>query len=205
MASKRIATIKRKTQETSIQLKLELDGKGVSDIQTGIPFFDHMLELFTFHGLFNLKVKAKGDIDVDYHHTVEDVGLVLGEALQKALGKKTGIRRYGFFILPMDETLARVTLDISDRPNFVYQVDDNNGRVLDFNIGLFEEFFQAVVNNARITLHMTLEYGKEPHHIAEALFKCFARALDSATQIDPRLKGTLPSTKGLLGSTTNKR
>lgn len=204
MATKRIATIKRKTKETSIQLKFELDGKGVSDIQTGIPFFDHMLTLFAFHGLFNLNVKAKGDIDVDYHHTVEDIGLVLGDAMKKALGNKRGIQRYGFFMLPMDETLARVALDISDRPAFIYKVDADSCRVLDFNIGLFEDFFQAVVNNARITLHMILEHGKEPHHIAEALFKCFARALDNATQIDPRLEGNLPSTKGLLGSPTNE-
>ncbi|MGB0344800.1 MAG: imidazoleglycerol-phosphate dehydratase HisB [Coraliomargarita sp.] len=198
MAESRIARLARNTKETRIEMELNLDGSGVSEIDTGIPFFDHMLTLFSRHGLFDLTLKAEGDIEVDYHHTVEDTGIVLGQVLKAALGEKRGIRRYGFFLLPMDESLARVALDLSNRPAFVYHVDYKDAMVRDFSIGLVKEFFQAVANEAGCNLHINLEYGEEPHHIAEAVFKCFARALDAATTIDPRLDGALPSTKGTL-------
>ncbi|MEM8867659.1 MAG: imidazoleglycerol-phosphate dehydratase HisB [Verrucomicrobiota bacterium] len=198
MAEPRIASITRNTKETQIQMELNVDGSGLSEIQTGIPFFDHMLTLFAKHGLFDLKVKASGDIDVDYHHMVEDTGIVLGQALKQALGDKAGIRRYGFFLLPMDESLARVALDLSNRQAFIYKVDYQFPMVRDFNIVLVKEFFQAFANDTACNLHINLEYGEEPHHIAEAIFKAFARALDMATTIDPRLGGALPSTKGTL-------
>ena len=172
----------------------------MSEIETGIPFFDHMLTLFAKHGLFDLKVKATGDTDVDYHHMVEDVGIVLGQAVKEALTEKRGIRRYGFFLLPMDESLARVSLDLSNRQAFVYKVDYQFPMVRDFNIVLVKEFFQAFANEAACNLHINLEYGEEPHHIAEAIFKAFARALDAATTIDPRMGDALPSTKGTLSS-----
>lgn len=198
MANERLASIQRDTKETQIALTLNLDGTGVSEIDTGIPFFDHMLTLFARHGLFDLTIKATGDIDVDYHHMVEDVGIVLGQAIKQALGEKLGIRRYGFFLLPMDECLARCALDLSNRAFLVYQVDATVRMVRDFNIGLCKEFFQAVANEGAMNLHLTLEYGDEPHHIAESMFKAFARALDAATVIDPRQADSLPSTKGKL-------
>ncbi|MDB2310782.1 imidazoleglycerol-phosphate dehydratase HisB [Opitutales bacterium] len=198
MAEQRIAQITRNTKETQIEMELNLDGTGVSEIDTGIPFFDHMLTLLAKHGLFDLKVKATGDIDVDYHHMVEDTGIVLGQAVKQALGDKGGIRRYGFFLLPMDESLARISLDLSNRQAFVYTVDFKFPMVRDFNIVLVKEFFQAFANDAACNLHINLEYGEEPHHIAEAIFKGFARALDMATTVDPRLGGALPSTKGTL-------
>ena len=200
MAESRIAKLTRNTKETRIEMELNLDGSGVSEIDTGIPFFDHMLTLFSRHGLFDLKVKAEGDIEVDYHHTVEDTGIVLGQVLKAALGEKRGIRRYGFFLLPMDESLARVALDLSNRAAFVYHVDYKDAMVRDFSIGLVKEFFQAVANELASNLHINLEYGEEPHHIAEAIFKCYARALDTATTIDSRLGDALPSTKGTLSS-----
>ena len=196
MAQNRIATIKRKTAETDITLTLTIDGQGKSNISTGVPFFDHMLTLFAKHGLFDLDVAAKGDVDVDYHHTVEDVGLVLGEAFKQALGDKLGIRRYGFFILPMDESLARVVIDIGGRPHLVYEAEAPTMFVRDFNIVLVKEFARAFSNALGANLHVKLEYGEEPHHVAEAIFKALARALDIATQIDPRTAGQLPSTKG---------
>ena len=198
MAEQRIAKLNRSTGETQIEIELNVDGTGVSRINTGIPFFDHMLTLFSKHGLFDLNVKASGDIDVDYHHMVEDTGIVLGQAFREALGKKHGICRYGFFLLPMDESLARVVIDLSNRQAFVYKVDHQFPMVRDFNIVLVKEFFQAFANNAVCNLHIHLEYGEEPHHIAESVFKCFARALDAATIIDPRLNNGLPSTKGTL-------
>ena len=198
MAEPRIATITRNTKETQIHLQLNLDGTGVSEIDTGIPFFDHMLTLFARHGLFDLKIQATGDIAVDYHHMVEDTGIVLGQAVKQALAEKRGIRRYGFFLLPMDESLARVALDLSNRQAFVYRVAYQFPMVRDFSIVLVKEFFQAFANDAACNLHIQLEYGEEPHHIAEAIFKGFARALDQATSIDPRLDGALPSTKGTL-------
>jgi imidazoleglycerol-phosphate dehydratase len=198
MAEQRIASITRNTKETKISMELEIDGTGRSEINTGIPFLDHMLTLFSRHGFFDLKVKATGDIDVDYHHTVEDTGIVLGQVLKQALGEKRGIRRYGFFLLPMDESLARVALDLSNRQAFVYRVAYKDPMVRDFSIGLIKEFFQAFANEAGCNLHINLEYGEEPHHIAEAIFKGFARALDVATTIDPRLGDAVPTTKGTL-------
>ena len=196
MAQNRTVTVKRKTTETDIALTLAINGSGVSKIDTGVPFFDHMLTLFAKHGLFDLDVKCVGDVDVDYHHTVEDVGLVLGDAFKKALGEKIGIKRYGFFLLPMDESLARVVIDIGGRPHLVYQVEAPTQFVRDFNIILVKEFSRAFSNALGANLHVTLEYGEEPHHVAEAIFKGLARALDVATQIEPRAADLLPSTKG---------
>ena len=198
MAKSRIAKLTRKTKETRIQAELNIDGSGESSIDTEIPFFDHMLTLFARHGLFDLNVKAEGDIDVDYHHTVEDIGIVLGQLVKDALAEKRGIRRYGFFLLPMDECLARVAIDLSNRQAFVYKVESDDPMVRDFNIGLVKEFFQAFANEACCNLHINLEYGEEPHHVAESIFKSFARALDIATQIDPRLGDSIPTTKGML-------
>ena len=198
MAKARTAKLTRNTKETRIQAELNIDGSGESSIDTGIPFFDHMLSLFTRHGLFDLTVKAEGDIEVDYHHTVEDTGIVLGQLVKDALAEKRGIRRYGFFLLPMDECLARVAIDLSNRQAFVYKVESGDPMVRDFNIGLVKEFFQAFANEACCNLHINLEYGEEPHHVAESIFKSFARALDSATQIDPRLGDSIPTTKGML-------
>lgn len=198
MAKARNAKLTRNTKETRIQAELNIDGSGESSIDTGIPFFDHMLTLFARHGLFDLTVKAEGDIDVDYHHTVEDTGIVLGQLVKDALAEKRGIRRYGFFLLPMDECLARVAIDLSNRQAFVYKVESGDPMVRDFNIGLVKEFFQAFANEACCNLHINLEYGEEPHHVAESIFKSFARALDSATQIDPRLGDSIPTTKGML-------
>ena len=192
----RLATVARKTAETDIVLTLGVDGTGVSTIDTGVPFFDHMLTLFAKHGLFDLNVKAKGDVDVDYHHTVEDVGLVLGQAFKEALGDKLGIRRYGFFLLPMDESLARVVVDVGGRPHLVYEANPPTMFVRDFNIVLVKEFCRAFSNALGANLHVTLIYGEEPHHVAEAIFKGLARALDMATQIEPRAADQLPSTKG---------
>jgi imidazoleglycerol-phosphate dehydratase len=198
MAKTRTAKLTRNTKETRIQAELNIDGSGDSSIDTGIPFFDHMLTLFARHGLFNLTIKAEGDIDVDYHHTVEDTGIVLGQLVKEALAEKRGIKRYGFFLLPMDECLARVAIDLSNRQAFVYKVESADSMVRDFSIGLVKEFFQAFANEACCNLHINLEYGEEPHHIAESIFKSFARALDSATQIDPRLGDSIPTTKGML-------
>jgi imidazoleglycerol-phosphate dehydratase len=195
-SSKRIATVNRKTAETAIVLTLTVDGHGSSRIETGVPFFDHMLTLFSKHGLFDLEVEAKGDVEVDYHHTVEDVGLVLGQAFREALGDKVGIRRYGFFVLPMDESLARVVIDVGGRPHLVYEANAPTMFVRDFNIVLVKEFCRAFSNALGANLHVHLLYGEEPHHVAEAIFKCLARALDVATQIEPRAADLLPSTKG---------
>ncbi|MBJ7494386.1 MAG: imidazoleglycerol-phosphate dehydratase HisB [Opitutales bacterium] len=197
-ARTRQATIRRNTAETKIDLSVNLDGTGVSEISTGVAFFDHMLTLLSRHAMIDLKVKATGDTDVDYHHTVEDVGIVLGSAIKEALGDKAGIRRYGFFILPMDETLARCVIDLSNRSMLVYQADIINFMVKDFNIALVREFFQGVANSLGCNLHLKVEYGEEPHHIAEALFKAFAKALRAAVEIDPRQDGRVPSTKGTL-------
>ena len=188
----------RKTAETDIALSLEIDGTGVSKIDTGVPFFDHMLTLFAKHGLFNLEIKAVGDVDVDYHHTVEDVGLVLGDAFKQALGDKVGIRRYGFFFLPMDESLARVVVDLSGRACLVYDAVPPTMFVRDFNLILVKEFARAFSNALACNLHVKLEYGEEPHHVAEAIFKGLARAMDVATQVDARAADSLPSTKGAL-------
>lgn len=192
----RSAIVTRNTKETQVRLRLVLDGNRQSSIQSGIPFFDHMLDLLTWHGGFDLDLTATGDLAVDYHHTVEDVGIVLGEAMRQALGDKRGIQRYGFFHLPMDETLARVVVDLGGRSHFVWQVEAPVWYVRDFNIGLFKEFFQAWANACGANLHIRIEYGEEPHHIAEAIFKGFARALAEAVSLHPRLAGEI-STKGV--------
>jgi imidazoleglycerol-phosphate dehydratase len=195
-STRRIATVNRKTAETNISVTLAIDGRGKAQIDTGVPFFDHMLTLFAKHGLFDLTVKAKGDVEVDYHHTVEDVGLVLGSAFKEALGEKLGIRRYGYFVLPMDEALARIAVDVGGRPLLVYNVEAPSTFVRDFNLFLIKEFCRAFSNALGANLHVQLLYGEEPHHVAEAIFKCLSRAMDMATQIDPRTVGELPSTKG---------
>jgi imidazoleglycerol-phosphate dehydratase len=194
----RTSTVRRETAETRISLTVDLDGTGRSQVDTGVAFLDHMLVLLAKHASIDLTVEARGDVAVDYHHTVEDTGIVLGQALREALGDKAGIRRYGFFILPMDEALARVALDLSNRPMLVYQVEVDNYMVRDFNIALVREFFQGLANSLACNLHMRLEYGDEPHHVAEALFKGFARALRAAVEPDPRSAGSIPSTKGAL-------
>ena len=196
--NRRTATVARRTAETNISITLALDGRGKAQIDTGVAFFDHMLTLFAKHGLFDLTVKAKGDVEVDYHHTVEDVGLVLGSAFKEALGEKLGVRRYGFFILPMDEALARIAVDIGGRPLLVYNVEAPSMFVRDFNLILVKEFCRAFSNALGANLHVQLVYGEEPHHVAEAVFKGLARALDAATQIEPRAADLLPSTKGKL-------
>src|SRR5262245_45636812 len=197
-SSQRVATVKRKTAETDITLTLSIDGRGAAQIDTGVPFFDHMLTLFAKHGLFDLEVKSKGDVDVDYHHTVEDVGLVLGQAFKEALGDKIGIKRYGFFLLPMDESLARIVVDVGGRPHLVYEANAPTMFVRDFNLALVKEFCRAFSNTLGANLHVHLVYGEEPHHVAEAIFKGLARALDVATQIDPRAADLLPSSKGVI-------
>lgn len=194
----RSATVKRKTAETDIVLTLGVDGEARAKIDTGVPFLDHMLNLFSKHGLFDLEVRAKGDINVDYHHTVEDVGIVLGEAFKQALGTKIGIRRYGFFILPMDESLVRVVIDIGGRPHLVYDASVPTMFVRDFNIVLVKEFCRAFSNSLGANLHVHLLYGEEPHHVAEAIFKALGRAVDLATQYEPRAASLLPSTKGMM-------
>ena len=194
----RTSTVRRDTAETQIRLSVNLDGSGRAQVDTGVAFLDHMLTLLAKHACLDLEVQAKGDTDVDYHHTVEDTGIVLGQALREALGDKAGIRRYGFFILPMDEALARAVIDLSNRPMLVYQADITNYMVRDFNIALVREFFQGLTNALGCNLHLRLEYGDEPHHVAEALFKAFARALRVAVEVDPRAGGAIPSTKGKL-------
>lgn len=193
----RKSEVARKTRETDIFIALDLDGEGRSSIDTSIPFMNHMLELFAKHGFFDLTVRAKGDIEVDYHHTMEDLGLVLGDVLAQALGDKAGIRRYGSCILPMDETLALVALDLSGRPCLVWNVDFPAPMIRDLDTRLFCEFFQALVNRAGMNLHVRKMAGEEVHHVAEAVFKAFAKALDQAVTHDPRVKGVL-STKGSL-------
>jgi imidazoleglycerol-phosphate dehydratase len=200
MENKRISEVTRNTNETQIMVSLNLDGSGEGEISTGVPFMDHMLELFSKHGFFDLEIKAKGDIDIDYHHLVEDLGITLGQAFSEALGEKAGIKRYGFFVLPMDETLVTVALDLSNRAFLVFDAPLPISMVRDFNVQLFKEFFQAFANEAGCNLHIRLEHGKEPHHVAEAMFKGFAKAIDLATSLEPRLNGGVPSTKGTLSS-----
>lgn len=193
----RESIIKRDTTETKISLNLNIDGKGDFEINTGIPFFDHMMTLWTRHGFFDLKLKADGDIDVDHHHTVEDIGICLGQAVKEALGDKKGISRYGFNFLPMDETLCRTVIDLSNRPFLVYNVTYPGDKTGEFDVQLVQEFFQAFVNNSGATLHIEVQYGENIHHIIEAIFKSFARCLNQATMIDPAQTG-IPSTKGVL-------
>ena len=193
----RAASIDRKTSETEISLRISLDGEGNSSIRTGIPFFDHMLTLFSRHGLIDLDVQAKGDIEVDYHHTVEDVGLALGAAFTKALGDKSGIRRYGSAYVPMDEALARVVVDCSGRPYLAYEVPRGVEAIGLFPFQLVEEFLRAFSVQAGLTLHVSILAGRDAHHMAEAIFKALGRALDVAVSHDDRVKG-IPSTKGVL-------
>ncbi|MDD4059308.1 MAG: imidazoleglycerol-phosphate dehydratase HisB [Kiritimatiellae bacterium] len=196
MSASRTASVNRKTKETAISLALDLDGAGASEIATGIGFLDHMLTLLSRHSLIDLKIQCKGDTEVDYHHTVEDVGLALGTALDQALGERRGIRRYGFFLLPMDESLAQVALDLGGRPFLAYANGVNSSFVRDFDTNLFEEFFRALCVNARMNLHVRVD-GNEAHHAIEGVFKGFARALREAIEADPRDAG-IPSSKGVL-------
>src|SRR5579872_1620721 len=196
--SMRSASVERNTKETQIRGTLKLDGRGKYDISTGIRFFDHMLELFAKHGAFDLKLKAKGDLDVDQHHTVEDVGIVLGQLVSQALGDRRGINRAGYFVLPMDETLAVVALDLGGRPALVYDDKVRVRLVGDLQTELVEDFFGGFVNHAGANLHAKVLYGRSNHHKIEAIFKCFARALKYACSTDKRLRDQLPSTKGLL-------
>ena len=193
----RKSSIERITRETQIKLTLEIDGRGDAKVCTSVPFLDHMLDLFTRHGLFDLQVEAKGDIDIDFHHTVEDIGIVLGTAFREALGDKKGIRRYGQASVPMDETLASVAVDLSGRPYMVYNVNLPKIKIGEFDVELAREFFQAFANNVGANLHINVMYGDNVHHVLEACFKAMARALDQATQIDARIEGVL-STKGKL-------
>lgn len=194
---RRSGTVKRKTKETEITAIIDIDGSGKAEIETGMPFFNHMLDSFSRHGLFDIKVEAKGDLEVDYHHTVEDVGLVLGEAFKKALGDKQGIRRFGEASCPLDETLAKVVIDLSGRPYLSYNVKIRPGRVGTFDTDLPHEFYAAFANQIGMNLHIDVIRGENPHHIIEACFKAFARAMDMATALDERITGVL-STKGSL-------
>lgn len=194
----RTATIHRKTAETEVRLRLMLDGKGKSSVSTGIRFLDHMLDLVARHGAFNLKIDARGDLDVDQHHTVEDVGIALGEAVQEALGSKKGIFRAGYFLMPMDETLAAAAIDLSGRPYCVVNAVIKADRVGDFTVELLEDFFVGFAQAARANVHLRCLYGRSSHHQIEAMFKAFARALRFAVSRDKRLRNVLPSTKELL-------
>jgi imidazoleglycerol-phosphate dehydratase len=193
----RTAAIERVTKETRIKLSINLDGSGSGKICSSVPFLDHMLDLFARHGLFDLEIEAQGDIDIDFHHTVEDIGIVLGQAIRQALGDKQGIRRYGQATVPMDETLASVVTDLSGRPYLAYNVSLPKVKIGDFDVELAREFFQALVNNLGANLHINVMYGDNVHHILEACFKAAARALDMASQLDPRIVGVM-STKGKL-------
>lgn len=194
----RRAAIERKTSETDIRITLDLDGSGECRIQTGVPFLDHMLAQVARHGRLDLSVDAKGDLPVDLHHTVEDVGIALGDAVSQALGDKAGIARYGAARVPMDESLASATIDLSGRPFLVFQAPQLKGRIGDFDADLVREFFQGLTNHLRANVHLHVEYGQNLHHMVEAAFKATGRALDQATRRDPRLQGGVPSTKGSL-------
>jgi imidazoleglycerol-phosphate dehydratase len=194
----RIAEVTRNTAETRIRVKVNLDGTGQSKLSTGIGFFDHMLDQISRHGLIDLEIHAEGDLHIDGHHTVEDVGITLGQAVLKALGDKKGIRRYGYAYVPLDEALSRVVMDLSGRPGLEMHVPFKSGMVGAFDTQLAHEFFQGFVNHAGVTLHIDNLKGENAHHQAETVFKAFARALRSAIELDPRALGTIPSTKGSL-------
>jgi imidazoleglycerol-phosphate dehydratase len=194
----RTASVKRDTTETQISIELNLDGTGVCQLATGLPFFEHMLTQIGRHGLFDLTIDAKGDLEIDAHHTVEDVGIVLGQAFNQAVGDKKGLTRYGHAYVPLDEALSRVVVDLSGRPHLSYQVEYTRARVGDFDVDLLREFFQGFVNHAAITLHIDNLKGDNAHHQAETLFKAFGRALRVAASVDPRMGGQVPSTKGSL-------
>ena len=198
MSTSRQSRIERKTKETEIVLSLNIDGTGASKIQTGIPFFGHMLEAFSKHGLMDLTVDAQGDLEVDLHHTVEDVGIVLGKALREAVGDRKGIVRYGSSAIPMDETLVSAAVDISGRPFIVFNVPLRRTRISNLDLDLLEDFFRAFAFNAELNLHVNMHYGENLHHIAEAVFKAVGRAVAQATRLDPRIAGVVPSTKGSL-------
>ena len=194
----RIGEVKRTTKETDLHVRVDLDGRGSAEVRTGIGFFDHMLEALARHGLLDLTVEARGDLHVDGHHTVEDTGIALGQALARALGDRAGIRRYGDALVPLDEALVRAVVDVSGRPHLTYEIDIPKWQMLgDYDVFLTPEFFRALVLNAGLTAHLDLVRGDNPHHIVEAAFKAFARALDAATELDPRVVG-VPSTKGTL-------
>jgi len=195
--TERRATLHRKTRETDITVTLNLDGTGVSAIHTGIPFLDHMLELFSRHALIDLDVQASGDLEVDYHHTVEDLGLVIGTCIDQALGERKGIRRYGWCQLPMDESLAEVAVDLGGRPFLVWSIANRKQKIRDFDVKLLEEFFRALIVQAKMNLHVRHLYGDEVHHAYEAVFKGFARAMRMASEADPR-DTRVPSSKGVL-------
>ena len=197
-ASERIARVTRKTRETHIDVMINLDGTGKQTLRTGVPFFDHMLDQIARHGLFDLAITAQGDLEIDAHHTVEDVGITLGEAFAQAIGDKKGIYRYGHAYVPLDEALSRVVIDISGRPGLVYQVDFKRSMIGQFDVDLFHEFFQGFVNHARLTLHIENLYGANAHHQAETIFKAFGRALRAAVGFDSRSADSIPSTKGSL-------
>ncbi len=197
LSAARCATVERITRETSVAVELGIDGGGRAEIATGVPFLDHMLELFARHGFFDLTVRASGDLEIDQHHTVEDVGLTLGQALRDALGAKQGIRRFGEASVPLDEALVRVVIDLSGRPYLVYELDPGRERVGDFDTGLVHDFLLALVNELKMNLHVDCVRGRNAHHMIEAAFKGLGRALDAATQLDPRVQGVL-STKGSL-------
>ena len=196
--SNRKASVERNTKETQIEVSLLLDGQGQAELDIGIPFLEHMLEQVARHGLFNLSIKAKGDLEIDAHHTVEDVGITLGQAFTQALEDKKGIRRYASAYVPLDEALSRVVIDCSGRPGLEYNANYPRARVGDFDIDLVSEFFQGFVNHAMMTLHIDNIRGRNSHHIAETIFKAFGRALRVAVEIDPQMKDVLPSTKGAL-------
>ena len=197
-AEGRQGRVERKTKETEIGLQLNLDGTGAAKVRTPIPFFSHMLEAWAKHGLMDLSVEATGDVEVDIHHTVEDVGIVLGQTLRQALGDKRGIVRYGTAFVPMDEALVQAAVDLSGRPFLVFNVPVARTRVSNFDLDMLQEFFRAFAFNAEITLHVTMHYGHNLHHITEAVFKAVGRALAEATRLNPRIAGLLPSTKGSL-------
>lgn len=198
MSSGRTASIKRDTQETQIELDIDLDGDGSAVLDSGLPFFDHMLVQIARHGLIDMNLKATGDLEVDAHHTVEDVGIVFGQAVARAVGEKRGIRRYGHAYVPLDEALSRVVIDFSGRPGLTYQVAYTRARIGDFDVDLLREFFQGFVNHAQVTVHVDNLRGENAHHQAETVFKAFGRALRAAVEPDPRMAGQIPSTKGSL-------
>ncbi len=194
----RIAEISRNTLETQISASINLDGTGVSKFATGLPFLDHMLDQIARHGMMDISVEAKGDLHIDAHHTVEDIGITLGQAFAKAIGDKKGIRRYGHAYVPLDEALSRVVLDISGRPGLEFGVEFTRARIGEFDVDLIHEFFQGFANHALVTLHIDNLHGNNAHHQAETLFKAFGRALRVAVELDPRMAGIMPSTKGSL-------
>ncbi|MFP6780072.1 MAG: imidazoleglycerol-phosphate dehydratase HisB [Gammaproteobacteria bacterium] len=196
--SARTATISRDTKETQITVSVDLDGNGDSSFETGLPFLDHMMDQIARHGMIDIRIEARGDLEIDDHHTVEDIGITLGQAVIKALGSKIGIRRYGHAYVPLDEALSRVVLDLSGRTGLEYHVEFPRASVGDFDVDLFHEFFQGFVNHANVTLHIDALRGRNAHHIIETIYKAFGRALRMAVELDPRMAGTMPSTKGSL-------